>query len=320
MNRRTTTDRSLAHAAASGGGDFRVRLQADDVIDIGTGDWSGTEQTAGAQTRILVAMSASPMEIRIATTWQLPSAPSLGLLAAEPLRAAFDYARLRLKNQHRFGGGDGHAVVFFPGLGADQRFMSRLMGHCRQSGHVCYDWGRGFNTGPEGDAERWMAQLAAEIGALVAGHSQSVTLIGWSLGGIYAREIAKILGPRVRQVITLGSPFGGVAESTNAAWLYRLLNGSEVPSGDAYSRSLNRPPPVPTSSIYSRTDGVVSWRSCRMQAGPRAENIEVESSHLGLVFHHQVFAIVANRLAQRAGDWKPWRDPANAFATPALVA
>ena len=209
--------------------------------------------------------------------------------------------------------------MFFPGLGADERYMSRLKVHCQQLGYACYDWGRGFNTGPEGNLKTWIGKLAAEVEALVGEHAQSVTLIGWSLGGIYAREIAKILTTRVRQVITLGSPFGGVADSTNAGWLYRLLNGTEAPSSQAFSRNLRSPPPVPTSSIYSRSDGVVAWRSCQMKVGPRAENIEVDSSHLGLVFHHKVFNVVANRLAQRVGEWKPWRDasvslPVRAFA------
>jgi pimeloyl-ACP methyl ester carboxylesterase len=256
----------------------------------------------------------------MATTPHLPSAPSLGWFVAEPLRAAFDYARTRLMKDIRTDAGDGHAVVFFPGLGADQRYMSRLKEHCRQLGYVCYDWGRGFNTGPEGDIKRWIAQLAADVEALVGGHSQSVSLIGWSLGGIYAREIAKILTTRVRQVITLGSPIGGIAESTNAAWLYRLLNGTNAPSDQASCRRLKTPPPVPTSSIYSRTDGVVAWRSCQVKAGPRAENIEVRCSHLGLVFHHHVFTLVANRLAQRAGQWRPWRAASVDVATHAIAA
>jgi pimeloyl-ACP methyl ester carboxylesterase len=251
----------------------------------------------------------SPSETPIASTSKL-SSPSLGLLVTEPLRGALEYGRMHLMRRDHLPTGDGHAVVLFPGLGTDRRFMSPLKDHCQQLGYACYDWTRGFNFGPEGDVEYWLTELAAEVRNLIRGHQQSVSLIGWSLGGIYAREIAKVLTKRIRQVITLGSPFAGI-DATRATWLYRLVNGSGVPARKAFAQALKSPPPVPTSSIYSRSDGVVAWKSCREVSGPRAENIEVVSSHLGLVCHPTVFTVIADRLAQRPGQWSPWRDRAN---------
>ena len=205
--------------------------------------------------------------------------------------------------------GDGHAVVLFPGLGADHRFMDPLPRHCEQLGYDVWHWGRGRNIGPEGDPAKWLDALAQEVDAFVVPAHREVTLIGWSLGGLYAREIAKALPHRVRQVITLGTPFARIANSTNVQWLLRV---SERHFGgrrrDVGAPARNVPPPVPTTSIYSRSDGVVAWQACVGKASRLAENIEVESSHLGLVWHSDVLRIVADRLAQRRGKWKPWRD------------
>jgi hypothetical protein len=137
-------------------------------------------------------------------------------------------------------------------------------------------------------------------------HKQRVTLIGWSLGGLYAREIAKAIPARVRQVITLGSPIANVAHSTNVGWLYEMPNGGTTTIDSRLAKTLQTPPPVPTTSIYSRSDGVVAWKACIARRGAFTENIEVNSSHLGLVWHPDVMSIVANRLAQREGSWTPW--------------
>lgn len=234
------------------------------------------------------------------------ASPSLTLLAREPVRAAFEYARMRFMPRGRLPTGDGHPVVVFPGLGADHRAVASLVRHCATLGYAAYDWGRGVNRGPRGDVERWLDRLARHVHALVTPHGTTATLIGWSLGGIYAREVAKRT-EGIRQVITIGSPFAGTPEQTNAAWLYRLLSGQAPRLHHDLARRLRTPPPVPVTSIYSRSDGVVAWQACREIRSRRAENIEVDSSHLGLVWHRDVHAIVADRLAQREGAWRPWQ-------------
>lgn len=232
--------------------------------------------------------------------------PHVGMLALEPLRALIEYARARGANDDAAPAGDGHAVVLFPGLGADHDYMVPLARHCERLGYECFHWGRGRNTGPDGDPLRWVAALAEEIAGKVGREEKSMTLIGWSLGGLYARQIAKSIAPCVRQVITLGSPFAGLANATNVQWLFELLNGRTGPIDRALERTLRAPPPVPTTSIYSRSDGVVAWQACLDTPSPVSENVEVASSHLGLVWHPDVFRIVADRLAQPKGRWQPF--------------
>jgi pimeloyl-ACP methyl ester carboxylesterase len=131
---------------------------------------------------------------------------------------------------------------------------------------------------------------------------QKVSLIGWSLGGIYAREMAKLAPDDVRSVITLGTPFAGSPRATNAWRVYELASGERVDSLD--NSRFASPPPVPTTSIFSRTDGVVAWQCSVERETAIAENIEVEASHIGLGAHPAVVFAVADRLAQPEGGWK----------------
>jgi pimeloyl-ACP methyl ester carboxylesterase len=153
------------------------------------------------------------------------TAPNWMLLGTEPVRAALEYARMRSMNTAALPRRDGHPVVIFPGLAANPYSTGPLVRLCRQLGYAAFDWGRGFNTGPRGDVDTWLDELAQHVDSLDASRSRSMSLIGWSLGGIYAREVAKKLPGRVRQVITVGTPFAGTAEHTHAAWIYRMVNG-----------------------------------------------------------------------------------------------
>ena len=194
--------------------------------------------------------------------------------------------------------GDGHAVVLFPGLGTDHSCMAPLANHCQRLGYACRHWGRGRNTGPTGPILTWLRHLASDIEELIREYPKKVTLMGWSLGGIYAREVAKAIPGRVRRVVTLGTPCRNVSDSTNVRWLYDVLNpGSAMLSASLKTR-LKTPPPVPTTSIYSRSDGIVAWEACRLAPGSLAENIEVDSSHLGLIWHPDVFQVIAKRLSR----------------------
>jgi len=232
-------------------------------------------------------------------------APDWLLLGTEPVRALLEYACMRMANNADLPQGDGHPVVIFPGLAADRHSIGPLKQFCKQLGYSTYDWGRGFNTGPQGDVNQWIDALAQEIDTLVRPHEQATSLIGWSLGGIYAREVAKKLRGRVRQVITIGTPFAGTPEQTNAGWVFRLVNGQTPPVDRALSARLRVAPPVPTTSLYSRGDGIVAWQAC-IQGGrsDRAENIEVTGSHCGMGWNTEVLSIIADRLAQPLGAWQ----------------
>jgi pimeloyl-ACP methyl ester carboxylesterase len=231
--------------------------------------------------------------------------PSLALLGAEPFRAALEYARHKLATADEAKPGDGHPVVIFPGLGADGHSVATLRQHCRSLGYDAFDWGQGFNTGPRGDLDDWLQALRLHIVGLLAPHSQKATLIGWSLGGIYAREIGKLLAPRVRQVITIGTPFNAAADHTHVGWLFRLLSGNSSTLDPALSLRLRTPPPMRTTSIYSRSDGVVAWQTCRHDhRSSLVQDIEVGGSHIGMGWNRDVLAAVTDRLGQSAGAWR----------------
>ena len=223
---------------------------------------------------------------------------SLALLGIEPWRAAFEFASHKIARRHARPRGDGHPVVIFPGLGSDGTPLGPLREHCRSMGHAALDWGRGFNTGPQGHIDTWLTDLAGHTADRLRGFDQSATFIGWSLGGIYARELAKLMGPQVRQVITIGTPFNAAADHTHVGWIFRLLNGSAPPFDPAWSARLRTAPPVPTTSIYSRSDGVVAWQTCRHEfESSRVQDIEVSSSHIGMGWNRAVLRIVGDRLA-----------------------
>lgn len=244
------------------------------------------------------------------------SAPSWLLLGAEPLRAFCELASTQFMNKTALPKGDGHPVVLFPGLAVDASAMGPMRDMCRSLGYEAHDWGRGLNTGASGDIDEWLDALTDEVAALGKGSRQRISLVGWSLGGVFAREVAKKLGPgRVRQVITLGTPFTGNVEHTCVGMLYRLFSGANPAESLEMVQRLGTPPDVPTTSIYSRSDGVVAWQAC-LQVGTHAriENIEVSSSHSGLAWNADVFAIVADRLAQPEKVWRPYQAPMAAAA------
>jgi hypothetical protein len=232
------------------------------------------------------------------------------LLGVEPFRAALEFAWPHLAAPALPTTGDGHPVVIFPGLGADGSSVTVLRDHCRALGYTAFDWGQGFNIGPQGHLDTWLHGLAQRVSSLLVGHAKPATLIGWSLGGLYARELGKLLVPRLRQVITIGTPLSGSAEHTHAGWLYRLVGASQPDLEAALTRRLRASLPVPTTSIYSRSDGVIAWQACvERRDVPCAENVEVEGSHVGLGWNPDVLRVVADRLAQPEGHWQPLRAP-----------
>lgn len=231
--------------------------------------------------------------------------PSLALLGREPFRAAMELASHKFSRSGTSKPGDGHAVVIFPGLGANGGSVATLRKHCRSLGYDAFDWGQGFNTGPRGDLDAWLHALKSKVVDLLAGHTQPATLIGWSLGGLYAREIGKLMAGRVRQVITIGTPFNAEADHTNVGWLFRLLSGRSAAMDPALSRRLRTPPPLRTTSIFSRSDGFVAWQTCRHhKRSSLVHDIEVDGSHIGMGWNRDVLAAVEDRLGQQLGAWR----------------
>ncbi len=198
--------------------------------------------------------------------------------------------------------GDGHPVLVLPGLVASDLSTRVLRRFLRERGYYVHGWELGRNLGLRDGVEK---ALFERLDALNQRHGQKVSLVGWSLGGLYARVLAKHNPDVVRSVITLGSPFAGSPRSTNAWRVYEWASGQKSDDPQAHER-LRGTLKMPATSIYSRTDGIVAWPSSIDEESPISENIEVYASHLGLGVNPAVLYAVADRLAQPEGAWKPF--------------
>ena len=230
-------------------------------------------------------------------------APSALLMMLEG-RAPWEFAALLAATPwlRRLSPGDGHPVLVFPGMGANDFTTAPLRSFLDALGYVTKPWGQGFNFGPRDGV---LKRCAADVRALAEEHGRPVSLIGWSLGGLYARELAKELPEHARCVITLGTPFTGHPRATNAWRIFEALSGQKAEDPSVMER-LRKPPPVPTTSIYSRTDGIVSWRCSLNEPSAIAENIEVHASHVGMGMNPLALYAIADRLAQPPGQWAPF--------------
>jgi len=249
--------------------------------------------------------SSPPAAATSGSSHEALRAPNAWLMMLEG-RAPWEFAALLAASPwlRKLPKGDGHPVIVFPGLGANDFTTQPLRRFLDELGYVTHPWGHGFNFGPR---EGVLEHCTAEIKRLFRDHARPVSLIGWSLGGIYARELAKELPDHVRSVITLGTPFSGHPRATNAWRFFELVSGQRVQDHELLEE-IRRTPPVPTTSIYSKTDGVVAWRCSVMAPSPTSENIEVHASHCGMGMNPLALYAVADRLAQAEGQWKPF-DP-----------
>ena len=232
------------------------------------------------------------------------SPPSRRLLLLEPrglldIPALFVAAPFLLTARR----GRKHGVVVIPGFGADDRSTVLIRRYLSLLGYDVHGWKRGRNVRKPGAD---FAAVIEQIKALRAKHDLPVSLIGWSRGGIMAREISRQIPDDVRMVITLGSPFAAPT-ANNVGVLWKMLTGEDAPSSPARLRELAMPIPVPATAIYTRADGVVAWRACLEPEGAKAENIEVRSTHIGLGFHAPALWAIADRLAQKGETWKKFK-------------
>ena len=156
--------------------------------------------------------------------------------------------------------GDGHPVLVLPGLVASDVSTRPLRAFLKSRGYAVSGWRQGRNLGLRPGVQHAMVDLVQELNDT---HGRKVSLVGWSLGGLYARQLAKMMPKSVRQVITLGSPFASNPKATNAWRVYELASGRRADEEDSrFGGSLADPPPVPTTAIFSRTDGVCAWQGC----------------------------------------------------------
>ena len=198
--------------------------------------------------------------------------------------------------------GDGHPVLVLPGLAAGDATTWPLRTFLEGRGYAVYPWELGLNCGPRDGVVR---KLLAKIRAIHREHGRKLSLVGWSLGGAMARALAVREPARVRSVVTLGSPLGGHPKASNAWRLFEFVSG--VRADDPRLRALmSRHPPVPSTSILSKSDGIVSWPMSLIPQNGQSENIEVNASHFGMGANPAVLWAVADRLSQAEGKWKPF--------------
>ncbi|MEP4889013.1 MAG: hypothetical protein ABJV04_03220 [Aliiglaciecola sp.] len=209
--------------------------------------------------------------------------------------------------------GDKHPVMVLPGFLASDISTKPIRTFLKMKGYKSYGWGLGRNLGTHivGGQHIVSDQLLNKVIELHVKYDKKVSLVGWSLGGILAREIARAIPDCVRQVISLGSPFNGPQGSAPvAAKMFQLINGDLNQREPHAAKRIIPPPEVPSTAIFSRSDGVAHWQSCinsNEHLHSLSENIEVKGSHMGLGHNSQVLWIVANRLAQTEGKWQPFR-------------
>lgn len=203
--------------------------------------------------------------------------------------------------------GDGHPVMVLPGFMASDQSTAVLRGYLKQLGYDSMGWELGQNSGR---FEIIHHILIARFLEAVEECGDKITLIGQSLGGVYARELARLFPDKVRQVITLGSPFGvvnGTAANPLVRSLFEIQSGLSIEEmrEAIFEMDPHKTPPVPLTAIFSKGDGVVNWRVCREAFEDfETDNIEVFGAHCGMGFNAAIYYIIADRLAQPRDDWK----------------
>jgi len=238
--------------------------------------------------------------------------PGLGLLLAE-MRGIFEFNTSLLLSPllMRAPKGDGHPVLTLPGFLASDLSMAPMRRYLRELGYDAYAWKMGRNIG---GVSRMRSALRDRLAEIHASTGRKVSVVGWSLGGVYARDLALQAPDQVRCVVTLGSPFANDVTATNATRLYEALSGEVVGADSELRKAIAGDLPVPATSIYSRTDGIVNWRTCLLRPSDIAENIEVHlASHAGLGVNAAALWAVADRLAQAEGQFSQF-DRSGPFA------
>jgi len=204
--------------------------------------------------------------------------------------------------------GDRHPVLVLPGFMTNDRWTTGLRASVRSLGYHAHGWRLGRNIGP---TDHILNGLTTRLDHLADRYGEPVSLLGWSLGGIYARRLARQSPDKVRQVITLGSPIR--LQRHDQSWASPLFNRYAAQHAEELGLPLERdtaPLTVPATSIYSRLDGIVAWQTCLDLPGKNAENIAVWSSHFGFGHNPAALWAVADRLAQPADRWHRFSSPA----------
>ena len=206
--------------------------------------------------------------------------------------------------------GDGHPVMLLPGLLSGERAMHPLRNYLRHQGYDAHTWrlGRNFGLATSGGGQERIDEKFLAL--YEAAGQRPITLVGWSLGGILARECARRNADKVRQLITLASPFNGDPFAVRSFDMLRYLGGlwgSRDEARNHFADVWVPPEEVPSTAIYSRSDALIPADNAREQPGDLTDNIEVFSSHLGMAVNPTVLYALADRLQFDKSEWRPFR-------------
>ena len=191
--------------------------------------------------------------------------------------------------------GDSQPVLAVPGLLCTDFAMLLLRTFVKRLGFTAYGWELGRNLGDLNEL-RDINRLNERVDAIYQKHNQKITLIGWSMGGIYVRELAKQRPHLFSQIITMGSPFGDTLAPNYATWIFeKLTDTSRI--DEKWRLQISNPAPIPTTAIYSKQDGIVPWQAClELFEDETHKNMEVKGSHWGMGTNPKVLQIVADKL------------------------
>ncbi|WP_245804447.1 alpha/beta hydrolase [Erythrobacter tepidarius] len=183
-------------------------------------------------------------------------------------------------------------VMILPGFATHPVRMRYLAHQLEAAGHSTKRWGLGFNWGP--DEEKFQF-LELRLADLHARHGRPVVLLGWSLGGLFARELAKRQPDAVAKVITMGSPFSGSPRANNVWRAYQFITGHSV-DAPPIAADLAAKPPVETVALWSANDGVIAPRCAAGRPGERDRAIALRCTHIGFTYDPQVIMTVLAEL------------------------
>lgn len=202
--------------------------------------------------------------------------------------------------------GDGHPVITLPPFMSDDKFMNPMRKYLDSLGYESYGWDLGQNTAVD---DRKFAKLVETTEKIASDSGRKVSLVGHSLGGIYARLLAHKIPHAVRQVIYLASPFNISDEQSTdlpIRRIYEKLNPTETPNDTMRSAVGTGATPMPSTAIYSEGDGFVPWQFCIDEEDAVTENLRVAGSHTGMPFNLAILYAIADRLAQPEDEWRPF--------------